>query len=80
MFYSYYYLAISCCNYLAKRRLTGCTVLLDFLVFVRSGSQNDGSLTKLFFFLVSRQLPHGQRRKNGTKLLALAVLFFFPIK
>lgn len=38
-------MAISCCNYIAKRCLNGFTVL-DFLLFACSGSQNEGSFTK----------------------------------
>lgn len=54
MFYYYYYLAISCCNYLAKHCLNGFTVLLDFLLFACSGSQNEGCFTKPL--LISRML------------------------
>lgn len=46
MFYYYYYLAISCSNYFAKRCLNGLTVIRGFLLSARSGSQNEGSFPK----------------------------------
>lgn len=46
MFYYYYYLAISCCNYLAKYCLNGFTAVLGFVLSACWGSQKEGSFAK----------------------------------